>query len=71
MVTPYAPGILNPTVTAYINQKMRFDGVSDLNTIKGDLSTKLAQVYLTAKQKRSGKRKRRALGSIDSVVRAT
>ena len=36
---------------------------------KKQLSTKLSMVYLAAKQKGSRKRRKRALGSIDSVVR--
>lgn len=68
MVAPYIPGRLIPTDKDYIIQSMLFDGVNDLEAVKDDISQKLSQVYLTGKQKVSRKRKKRALGSIDSVV---
>ena len=68
LVSPYAPGSFNPTTTAYIIQSMKFEGVSDFQSIRNDLSIKLSKVYLEAKQKLS-RRRRRALRSIDSVVR--
>lgn len=68
LVGPYIPGSINPTVQDYIIQGMEYNG-GNSEEAKKQLSTKLSEVYLAAKQKGSRKRRKRALGSIDSVVR--
>ena len=68
LVGPYIPGLINPTAQDYIIQGMEYDG-GNSEEAKKQLSTKLSKVYLAAKQKGSRKRRKRALGSIDSVVR--
>ena len=67
-MVPYIPGILQPRVLDYIVQNMRFDNVRVLRDIEDEISRKLTRVYVRAQLKGSRKRKRRALGSIDTVV---
>jgi uncharacterized protein Veg len=52
----------------YIIQNMQFNNVLDLQAIKEEISEKLTQIYVKAKLKGSRKRRKRALGSIDTVV---
>lgn len=68
-MVPYIPDELLPVQTGYIIQNMQFDNVRDLQVIKADISDKLTRVYVKAQLKGTRKRRRRALGSINAMVR--
>ena len=69
VVVPYIPDELYPVQTDYIIQNMQFDNVRNLQGITKDISDKLTRVYVKAQLKGPQKRRKRALGSINAMVR--
>ncbi|XP_046861142.1 uncharacterized protein LOC124454375 [Xenia sp. Carnegie-2017] len=69
LVLPYIPENLQPTEKDKIVQNMQINNVSNLTTVKQDISNKLARVYVQARLASTRrKRRKRALGSIDAVI---